>query len=181
MHRGEFDDMLTMGSQQKPLQQVGNSSFNESDLNFSDIGSLADLFEDDQDLSFRDMSVGGSDSLNVNEGGKELIPSNIETAEESPEVMRLVDQSAFAVAAPVTSSTPTVPSQTIQPHQNDVLLGRGGRNNQWTGNENLRTMARQLSSAYKAAPKRNKPSIAWLLVTKVRSLKPPGRYVSMVF
>ena len=69
----------------------------------------------------------------------------------------------------------TVPVQ--EPNPNDVLLGRGGKNNQWSGNETLREMARNMSTMYAAAPKRNKPAIAMLLVQQMRALTPAGRYV----
>jgi hypothetical protein len=69
----------------------------------------------------------------------------------------------------------TVPVE--RPNINDVLLGRGGRNNQWSGNETLREMARTMASHYSAAPKRNKPAIAMILVQKIRALTPSGRYV----
>lgn len=193
MHRGDFDDMLTsMGSQQQqPLpQQVGNGTMSDTELNLSDLGSLADLFDDDQELSYKDFSIASNDPLVFTESeGREVLPpvvpndggETIGTADEgSPAVMNVADQSAPTTAAPDMSSIAASTAPMIQPTENDVLLGRGGRNNQWSGNENLRTMARQLSAAYKSAPKRNKPAIAWLLVTKVRSLKPPGRYVSML-
>jgi hypothetical protein len=61
------------------------------------------------------------------------------------------------------------------PHENDVLLGRGGKNNQWSGNETLRLFALELSTTYRTALKRNKPSIAWVLVTKMRGLNPRSR------
>jgi hypothetical protein len=73
----------------------------------------------------------------------------------------------------------TVPVE--KPNVNDVLLGRGGRNNQWSGNETLREMARTMATHYSAAPKRNKPAIAMLLVQKIRALTPSGRYVSILF
>jgi hypothetical protein len=48
-------------------------------------------------------------------------------------------------------------STTIQiPHEHDVLLGRGGRNNQWTGNEILRHAAFELSNQYRTAKKTRK-------------------------
>lgn len=61
------------------------------------------------------------------------------------------------------------------PNENDVLLGRGGRNNQWSGNEKLRLFALELSNAYRSALKRNKPAIAWVLVMKMREQIPKGR------
>jgi hypothetical protein len=63
------------------------------------------------------------------------------------------------------------------PSKNDVLLGRGGRNNQWSGNELLRTMAKFMADRYAQAQKRDKPGLAWILVTQMRQLDPPTRYV----
>jgi hypothetical protein len=85
-----------------------------------------------------------------------------------------------AVPSTTTQHQPSYIPSTIpvlQPNENDVLLGRGGRNNQWSGNEKLRIMARNMAHAYAVASKRNKPSIAMVLVNQVRSLDPPGRYV----
>jgi hypothetical protein len=65
----------------------------------------------------------------------------------------------------------------LAPHAHDILMGRGGRNNQWSGNELLRQFASELCGIYSKASKRAKPTIAWVLVTKMRSLQPPGRYV----
>jgi hypothetical protein len=58
---------------------------------------------------------------------------------------------------------------------NDVLLGRGGNNNQHSGNEKLRLMAIKYSSFYRAALKKEKPTIALLLVYLVQITKPNGR------
>jgi hypothetical protein len=58
---------------------------------------------------------------------------------------------------------------------NDVLLGRGGKNNQHPGNEKLRLMAIKYSSFYRAATKKEKPAISLLLVYLVQSTKPNGR------
>jgi hypothetical protein len=59
--------------------------------------------------------------------------------------------------------------------ENDVLLGRGGKKNQHSGNENLRLLATKYSSFYRAALKRQKPVIALLLVRLVQSTKQGGR------
>jgi len=37
---------------------------------------------------------------------------------------------------------------TISPHDNDVLMGRGGKNNTHVGNEKLRGMARAMREVY---------------------------------
>jgi hypothetical protein len=73
-------------------------------------------------------------------------------------------------------------STTIQiPHEHDVLLGRGGRNNQWMGNEILRRGALELCNQYRKAKKHEKSSIAWELVQKMHHLIPKeGRFVPVV-
>jgi hypothetical protein len=88
----------------------------------------------------------------------------------------------LAAAVPSTQQPSYIPSTipVLHPNENDVLLGRGGRNNQWSGNEKLRIMARNMAHAYAVASKRNKPSIAMILVNQIRSLDPPGRYVRIL-
>lgn len=63
-----------------------------------------------------------------------------------------------------------------RPHENDVLMGRGGKNNQHSGNEKLREIARDRVQAYCSASKKGKSEISRELVGVVRSLTPPGRY-----
>jgi len=64
-----------------------------------------------------------------------------------------------------------------EPHQNDVLMGRGGKNNQHVGNEQLRGIARGRSLDYQNASKKGKSSISRELVRIVREMKPPGRFL----
>mmetsp|Transcript_27744 Transcript_27744/g.41983 ORF Transcript_27744/g.41983 Transcript_27744/m.41983 type:complete len:312 (-) Transcript_27744:388-1323(-) len=65
----------------------------------------------------------------------------------------------------------------IKPHENDILMGRGGKNNQHIGNEKLRGLARVQSENYRVASKKGKSSISRELVKQVRSMKPPGRFL----
>ena len=62
-----------------------------------------------------------------------------------------------------------------KPNQNDILLGRGGKNNQWIGNEKLREKAWEYCQEYQSATKKRKAQIAREIVAKVRQLDPPGR------
>lgn len=62
-----------------------------------------------------------------------------------------------------------------KPTGNDVLLGRGGKNNQWVGNEKLRNMARRRCDDYLKASKKGKSQISREIVESVRRLKPSGR------
>ncbi|CAJ1966928.1 unnamed protein product [Cylindrotheca closterium] len=64
-----------------------------------------------------------------------------------------------------------------EPHDNDVLMGRGGKNNQHVGNEQLRSLARGRSMDYQNASKKGKSSISRELVRIVREMKPPGRFL----
>mmetsp|Transcript_6421 Transcript_6421/g.6984 ORF Transcript_6421/g.6984 Transcript_6421/m.6984 type:complete len:314 (-) Transcript_6421:47-988(-) len=65
----------------------------------------------------------------------------------------------------------------IQPHENDILMGRGGKNNQHVGNEKLRGFARLESENYRMASKKGKSFISRELVKKVRLMDPPGRFL----
>ena len=73
---------------------------------------------------------------------------------------------------------PTPPQEIITPHENDVLMGRGGKNNQHPGNEQLRDMARAMRDRYKASAKKGKSNMSRELVQQVRDLNPkPGRFL----
>mmetsp|Transcript_42537 Transcript_42537/g.102509 ORF Transcript_42537/g.102509 Transcript_42537/m.102509 type:complete len:516 (+) Transcript_42537:2110-3657(+) len=65
----------------------------------------------------------------------------------------------------------------VNPTKNDVLMGRGGKNNQWTGNEKLREIARTRAAEYAVASKRAKSQISRELVEDIRLLSPPGRFL----
>ena len=105
-------------------------------------------------------------SLNSNSSGMNLT---------NPAVTASTADTIPGAIATLVYTASTIPVQ--EPNINDVLLGRGGKNNQWSGNETLREMARTMSNVYSAAPKRNKPAIAMVLVQKMRALTPSGRYV----
>jgi hypothetical protein len=62
-----------------------------------------------------------------------------------------------------------------RPHENDVLMGRGGKNNQHSGNEQLRDMARLEGENYRRSTKKGKSYISRQLVQQMRSLHPPAR------
>lgn len=87
--------------------------------------------------------------------------------------------------------------ETIEPHENDVLMGRyvirfgargttylstslrrGGLNNKHSGNEKLRQLARQYGSKYKTLTKKEKSDLSRYLVRRMRDLDPPARYVA---
>lgn len=72
-------------------------------------------------------------------------------------------------------------SDIYEPHENDVLMGRGGKNNQHVGNEKLRVIARGRCDAYQQASKKGKSIISREIVQIVRDLKPPGRCVQSCY
>lgn len=168
--------------------QLGNNNPTLDDsASFSDLGSLSDLFQEDlNDINDASESIinrltpvkeftnsGLSHNMTSSEGDCKVV-GHLQNGGQEPvkffspaaEEEEMNNSNYIASAVPVR-----------QPNENDVLLGRGGRNNQWTGNQNLRVMACEMSVAYSAAPKRNKPAIATLLMNKVRALNPQGRYV----
>jgi hypothetical protein len=61
------------------------------------------------------------------------------------------------------------------PSENDVLMGRGGNNNRWPGNDFLRKVAAKRCREYQHASKKGKSRISKELIDEVRSLDPPGR------
>jgi len=60
---------------------------------------------------------------------------------------------------------------------NDVLCGRGGLTNNHGGNVFFRALVRSRQEAYLFASKRDKAQVAHGIVDKIRSLKPPGRFL----
>lgn len=63
------------------------------------------------------------------------------------------------------------------PHQNDVLSGRGNNVNLHPGNKNYRSVVLKFKNEYIAAPKSKKPQFARMVVETIRNLDPPGRFL----
>jgi hypothetical protein len=63
------------------------------------------------------------------------------------------------------------------PHENDILLGRGGNNNKHIGNEQLRLFAMEGVQKYSLSTKKIKSIMVLDLVSMVRNLNPPGRFL----
>lgn len=68
----------------------------------------------------------------------------------------------------------------IIPHENDILLGRGGNNNKHVGNEKFRSLARAVAKQYSISTKKEKSEISRNLVNQVRQLSVPGRFLKRV-
>ena len=82
--------------------------------------------------------------------------------------------STIIVLFQVSDSTQTQ-SLVDSPHHNDVLMGRGGKNNQHSGNEKLREFARRRCEDYRRATKKTKSELSRELVRLMRDLDPPAR------
>lgn len=66
-----------------------------------------------------------------------------------------------------------------EPSENDVLCGRGGSINSHPGNERFRTLVEKRKRVYLTARfKREKRLIASSIVSEIRALDPPGRFLS---
>ena len=159
--------------QHRPAQQLQHDQ--DPELNMLEMGSFSDLFErlDDDDMSTytaTSMAVAGHQHTGNIHGSVE--PTSVPSSSVAETIFG--NENTIGTGNPA-DATSAPNSRRVIPNKNDVLLGRGGKNNQHSGNEQLRHMARELSDTYAAAPKRNKPAIAWLLVTKLRTLNPPGR------
>jgi len=63
------------------------------------------------------------------------------------------------------------------PHNNDVLLGRGNYVNMHTGNKRFRYYVKMQREQYVATPKCDKPIFAKMIVSTIRNLVPPGRFL----
>eukprot|EP00529_Nitzschia_sp_RCC80_P013456 CAMPEP_0113451110 /NCGR_PEP_ID=MMETSP0014_2-20120614/6172_1 /TAXON_ID=2857 /ORGANISM="Nitzschia sp." /LENGTH=596 /DNA_ID=CAMNT_0000342461 /DNA_START=68 /DNA_END=1861 /DNA_ORIENTATION=+ /assembly_acc=CAM_ASM_000159 len=64
-----------------------------------------------------------------------------------------------------------------QPHEHDVLCGRGGMTNQHRGNEWFRRLVRSNRPLYRKCPKHTKLLVAKAIVQAVQQQDPPGRFL----
>eukprot|EP00554_Chaetoceros_debilis_P016789 CAMPEP_0194126272 /NCGR_PEP_ID=MMETSP0150-20130528/59900_1 /TAXON_ID=122233 /ORGANISM="Chaetoceros debilis, Strain MM31A-1" /LENGTH=929 /DNA_ID=CAMNT_0038820125 /DNA_START=357 /DNA_END=3147 /DNA_ORIENTATION=- len=62
-------------------------------------------------------------------------------------------------------------------HQNDVLCGKGNSVNRHVGNIQLRTIVSELKYEYVATPRKEKQVFSKVIVKKIRSMNPPGRFL----
>lgn len=64
-----------------------------------------------------------------------------------------------------------------EPHEHDVVSGRGKFSTFHPGNEHFRDLVDRNKVAYFAAPQTVKPLIAQMIVEEIRNLNPPGRFL----
>jgi hypothetical protein len=65
----------------------------------------------------------------------------------------------------------------INPHDHDVLSGRGNFVNYHAGNEHFRGLVRKHKVAYVQCPKPQKGKFSRMIVEEVKCLNPPGRFL----
>lgn len=76
-------------------------------------------------------------------------------------------------------STPPSSNETLEPHDNDVLSGRGGSINVHPGNEKFRRLVEQRKRVYLSSRfKLEKRLVASSIVSDIRNQDPPGRFLS---
>lgn len=63
------------------------------------------------------------------------------------------------------------------PHEHDVLSGRGNFVNYHSGNENFRALVRKHKVEYVKCPKPQKGKFSQMIVDEIRSQNPPGRFL----
>jgi hypothetical protein len=63
------------------------------------------------------------------------------------------------------------------PHEHDVLSGRGNFVNYHAGNEHFRGLVKKHKIAYVACPKPEKGRFSKVIVDEIRSMDPPGRFL----
>lgn len=74
---------------------------------------------------------------------------------------------------------PAAPERVDVPNENDVLCGRGGSINSHLGNEKFRTLVEKRKRVYLTARfKREKRLIASSIVSEIRNMDPPGRFLA---
>ena len=62
-------------------------------------------------------------------------------------------------------------------NENDVLMGRGGHNFEHSGNEQLRNICRAKVPEYRRARKKLKSIISKAILTQIKGMDPPGRFL----
>jgi hypothetical protein len=65
----------------------------------------------------------------------------------------------------------------VDPHEHDVLSGRGNFVNYHVGNEHFRNLVRKHKVAYVACPKPQKGKFSRIIVEEIRDRTPPGRFL----
>jgi hypothetical protein len=65
----------------------------------------------------------------------------------------------------------------LEPHEHDVLSGRGNFVNYHAGNEHFRALVRKYKTEYVKCPKPQKGKFSRIIVHEIRAMDPPGRFL----
>jgi len=88
-------------------------------------------------------------------------------------------QGVIVTPGAYTNSPQNSLQRVCEPHDNDVLCGRGGSINSHPGNERFRQLVEKRKRVYLTARfKREKRLIASSILSEIRVLKPPGRFLA---
>jgi len=87
-------------------------------------------------------------------------------------------QNSFMEECKTTNDTSWPLKNIKQPHQNDVICGRGGGSNRHTGNKHFRKTVEEHRVEYlNSTSNREKQEVTETIVQEIRSLTPPGRFI----
>jgi hypothetical protein len=91
----------------------------------------------------------------------------------------LLGRKSTAQPRPILHVPPRGIDRILDPNVNDVLCGRGGRVNSYSGNIQFREMIASLKKDYlaKTTKKLEKAHIASKIINDIRSMQPPGRFL----
>lgn len=108
-----------------------------------------------------------------------VIPVTVtSSSRKSSSTKRGIDHCIVTIEAMNYKSKPIYPMRDIvNPHDHDVLSGRGNYVNYHAGNEHFRALVRKHKVAYVACPKPKKGTFSRTIVDEIRYRDPPGRFL----
>ena len=101
-----------------------------------------------------------------------------ELAEEAEAELKKTEAAPKTIVRPEWSAYPM--ENITEPHKNDVLCGRGGRDrgsNKWRGNEAFCELVNRNECDYLGCSKHERSVLAMRIVQAVRAQSPPGRFL----
>lgn len=117
--------------------------------------------------------------MNHNEVAGRFVHISSEQQPETEQRMTSAARSSSAQPRPALKIPPRGIGPVLDPNENDVLCGRGGRINAHSGNVQFRALVQQRKKQYlaKETKKLQKAHIAADIVQSIRSMEPSGRFL----
>lgn len=110
--------------------------------------------------------------------GLPVIPVTVTSSSRQTAAQSITDHFSFPIETMNCKNKPTYPMRDIvNPHDHDVLSGRGNYVNYHAGNEHFRALVRKHKVAYVACPKPKKGTFSRTIVDEIRYRDPPGRFL----